>query len=230
MARRLMTRNIYHYQKKLALEAFLIKLLVSLAESLEDHAPYAGIKSSRLGKFLLAANKFNQTIPSEKGIEQHKQRFLSENYANYKELCDYDVFAVVNELAHTKSNHPAAQIAQRIQNRRMPKIIRLDHVNIQAARRMLDEFKTKYHDDFQDWQLTIIKTPHQAYSADADPILVVSEHGVVKPISETSLMINAISDKYESTSFLCMDSEIMNHPEVEKMVKHLMDNEKAATA
>src|SRR5579872_2220934 len=44
MARRLMTRNIYHAQKKLALEQALVQLLASLAESLEYHAPYAGIR------------------------------------------------------------------------------------------------------------------------------------------------------------------------------------------
>src|SRR5476649_1226816 len=38
MARRLMTRNIYHYQKKLALEFFLIQLLVTLAESIETYS------------------------------------------------------------------------------------------------------------------------------------------------------------------------------------------------
>lgn len=44
MARRLMTRNIYHLQKKLAFESFTIKLLQSLAESLDHYAPYAAIK------------------------------------------------------------------------------------------------------------------------------------------------------------------------------------------
>lgn len=223
MARRLMTRNIYHYQKKLALEFFLIKLLQSLAESLENYAPYAEIKATRLGKFLLAANKFNQSIPAEKDHDSYKQKFLAENYANYKELCDYDVFAIVKLLAHTNNNHAAAQIAQRIQNRSMPKIVRLDHAHIQTARHILDDFKTQYRKEFQDWQLAIIKTPHQSYKAEEDPILVRNEQGKVKPISEISIMINAISDKYENTAFLCIDSAIVPHAAIQQIIAKLSE-------
>lgn len=223
VARRLMTRNIYHYQKKLALEFFLIKLLSTLSETLSDYSAFAEIKSSRLGKFLLAVNKFNQTIPGEKDIENHKQKFLAKNYANYKELCDYDVFAAVKILAQTNSDHPAAQIAQRIQNRDMPKIVRLDHVNIQKARHMLDEFKHEHQKDFQDWQLAIIKTPHQSYTIEEDPILVVNERGEVRPINELSIMINAISGKYENTAFLCIDSAIVTNPLIEKFIQKIME-------
>jgi HD superfamily phosphohydrolase len=221
MARRLMTRNIYHSQKKLALEYFLIKLLQTLAESIEDYAAFAEIKATPLGKFLLAANQFNRTIPGENLLDAHKQQFLSENYANYKELCDYDVFAIVRLLAHTNNNHPASQLALRIQNRVMPIIVPLDHVNIQAARHMLEEFKQKHQKTIQDWQLAIIKTPHQSYKAEEDPILVRTEQGKVKPINEISLMINAISDKYENTAFLCVDAGILSHPEIQQLVENV---------
>lgn len=226
VARRLMTRNIYHYQKKLALEYFLIRLLQSLAESLETYAPFAEIKSTRLGKFLLAANKFNQTIPAEKDHHAHQQHFLADNFENYKELCDYDVFAIVKLLAHTKDKHPAALIAERIQKRDMPKIVRLDHVNIQSSRHLLDHFKKEHHGEFQDWQLAIIKTPHQSYKVQEDPILVVNERGVVKPINEISILINAISDKYENTAFLCVDSAIEQQESVQKIIKKLTSEQK----
>ncbi len=83
MARRLMTRNIYHSQKKLAIEYSLIRLLVSLSESLEDHAAYADIRQTRLGKFLQNANAFNQTVKSSDNVEKHKHAFLTEN----RKLC-----------------------------------------------------------------------------------------------------------------------------------------------
>lgn len=92
MARRLMTRNIYHYQKKLALEFFLVKLLQSLAESLETYLPYAPIKKTRLGKFLMAANLLNMATLAGENVNEIKEKFLSENYSDYKELCDYDIF------------------------------------------------------------------------------------------------------------------------------------------
>src|SRR5579862_8315652 len=54
MARRLMTRNIYHSQKKLALESLLVQLLANLAENLEFHPAYFTIRQTRLGQFLTA--------------------------------------------------------------------------------------------------------------------------------------------------------------------------------
>ncbi len=222
MARRLMTRNIYLYQKKLALEFFLIKLLSHLAENIADYPAFATIKTTRLGELLLQANIFNQQIKSAKNIEQHKLAFLTQNYANYKELCDYDVFAIVKLLAATQDPHPAAQIAKRLHYRQMPKIVRLDNIEHKIAEDILSEFKNARHPNIQDWQMTIIKIPHQSYSAEGDPILVVNEHGHVKPLNEMSLMINAISDKYESTAFLCVDSAILDNPNVSHVINKLM--------
>src|SRR5580658_3903718 len=95
MARRLMTRNIYHSQKKLALESLLVQLLASLSENLEFHAAYASIRHTRLGQFLVAANRFNQAVENSRNAAEFKNEFIEQNYPNYKELCDYDVFALI---------------------------------------------------------------------------------------------------------------------------------------
>lgn len=221
MARRLMTRNIYHNQKKLAFEYFLVRLLRSLSESLDHYVPYAEIKNSRLGKFLLRANIFNQTMQAEKNRDAHKQQFLKENFNDYKELCDYDVFSVIKFLAHLDENHAAADLAKRIHYREMPKIIRLDYLDMQMATNIVREFKSECGEQFQDWQITLIKTPHQAYSGIDDPILVVNEHERVMPINEMSLTINAISDKFEHTAFLCVDKRIFDDKKVVQLIEKL---------
>ncbi len=220
MARRLMTRNIYHYQKKLALEFFLIQLLVNLAESIADFSTYESIKNTRLGKFLLQANAFNEIIKDTKNAERHKQQFLSENYKNYRELLDYDIFAVMKELSDMNINHPAALLAQRIQHRQTPKVIRLENLDTQLAEQILTEFKNQ-NKSIQDWQIAIIKNPHQSYSIEDDPIYVLDESGQVKPINEMSLMINAISDKYENSAFLCIDTGIMQHAKLKAIIQKL---------
>lgn len=221
MARRLMTRNIYHHQKKLALEFFLIQLLVSLAESLDDYPAYASIKSTRLGKFLLAANQFNQKIKTEKHAENYRQAFLQNNYADYKELCDYDVFVIIKALAELNDNHSACQIAKRLQYRHIPKIVRLGPAEIATAELLLAEFRKTHANLFQPWQLALIKTPHQSYSIEDDPILIENEHGNVKPLNEISLMINAISDKSEQTAFLCIDKAIFSDPIVKAFIEKI---------
>ncbi len=221
MARRLMTRNIYHHHKKLALEFFLIQLLCHLAESLEEHSAFADIKPTRLGQFLLAANRFNQEAGSTQNIEQLKQHFLEEHYKNYKELCDYDVIQIVKILAQSHNSHPAAEIAKRLHYRHIPKIIRLDFIDIDVAEKMITEFRNTHQNTIQNWQFALIKTPHRAYSIDDDPILIANEQGVARPLNQISLMINAISDKPEHTAFLCIDNEILGDSRVVEFVREL---------
>lgn len=221
MARRLMTRNIYHGQKKLALEFFLVQLLANLAETLEYHRAYRSVQKTKLGQFLLAANHFNQAIRSAKNLEEIKREFLEKNYENYKGLCDYDVFALIKQLADVCDEHPATQIAARLHHRRMPKIVRLDHVDLVNAQMHLREFKAHYQRDFQDWQLALIQTPHQSYSGDEDPILVVNEQGIIKPINDISLMIQAISNKLEHVAFLCADKMIAGDGRVTMLIEKL---------
>lgn len=220
MARRLMIRNIYLNPKKLALEFFLIKLLVILAENLENNAVFLDIKNTRLGNFLISVNRFNQKASSSQQTEELRHQFLKQNYSNYKELCDYDVFAIIKSLAQMDLDHPATQIARRLQFRQMPKIIRLDHINIHSANALLSEFKNKNQHSIQDWQLAIIKTPHQSYTEE-EPILISNELAIVKPLEETSLMINAIQDKLEHSAFLCVDKSIYLNLSVQDFIKTL---------
>ncbi len=221
MARRLMMRNIYLNQKKLALEFFLVKLLTNLAENLEHYAPYAAIKDTRLGHFLCRANQFNQEAKSSSKTETLKKQFLQENFVDYKELADYDVFAIIKVLAQMTVEHPAAQIAKRIHHRQMPKIIRLDPTDIPRAEKILKECKSTQLHDIQDWQLAIIKTPHQSYTIEEDPILILNEYGTVRPLDTLSLMINAIGDKLEHTAFLCIDKMIYETNHVQNLCKEL---------
>jgi len=221
MARRLMTRNIYHSQKKLGLEYFLVKLLAHLAESLEHHSPYAHLRDTRLGQFLIAVNRFNQEVTASKKPDVFKQDFLKKNFSAYKELCDYDIFAVIKELAELDDDSPASQIASRLQKRIMPKVIRLDGVDIENVKARLQELKAKNQQSIEDWQISLIQTPHQSYSEEDDPILVVNEHQQIKPIGAFSLMLNVLSDRLEHLSFLCLDKEIVSDKRIEGFIKSI---------
>lgn len=214
MARRLMTRNMYHGQKKLALEALLVALLVNASETLSNNPAFKSLQETRLGKFLIAANKFNET-------KSDKKEFLKAHYNEYKELCDYDVFSLIKQLAALSDNSAAVQIAKRLQYRRMPKIIRINESRVAHIQKALLDFKKKYMNDFQDWQLMIIETPHQSYSGADDPILVVNESGAIKPLDEFSMMIDAISDKLEHIAFISIDDAIENDPRVIEFIQSI---------
>jgi len=118
-------------------------------------------------------------------------------------------------------SHSASQIATRLHYRKMPKILHIDNSKIKVAEALLKEFKMKHKKDFQAWQLMIIQTPHQAYSGEDDPILVVNEQGSIKPIGEFSFMLNAISDKLEHVAFLCIDDFVINDKRVSTLIKSL---------
>jgi len=218
MARRLMIRNIYYSQKKLALEYYLVKLLAILAKELDSGA-YTEIKNTRLGTFLCRANQFNEAAKTQQDIKRLKQNFLQDCYPIYKELCDYDVFSLINRLVDLRDQRSTSQLAARLQYREIPKIVRLDFMNVSYVEGMVTEFKSSHAKTIQDWQVALIKTPNQSYIADSDPILVVNEQNQICPINERSLMINAISDKYEQTAFLCIDRPLMTHQSVSELLK-----------
>jgi uncharacterized protein len=220
MARRLMMRNIYHLQKKLALEFFLVKLLQNLAEALATYAPFAKLRTSKLGQFLLAVNDFNHKTQAMEKVENHSQDFLQANYPIYKELCDYDIFIVIKQLAAMDDKHPAVLLAKRLQFRRMPKVVHLDDKDITQPEQLLAEFKAQNKNDFQDWQIALIETPHQSYTLE-DPILVNCKNGTTRPINEMSLMIDAMSNKFENTAFLSVDAEIYGDQRVKDFLAKL---------
>lgn len=222
MARRLMTRNIYHGQKKLAIEQFLVELLATLAESLDHYPAFEKIRNTALGAFLLAANRFNQAVssaPNER--DTLRDAFLETHYPIYKELCDYDVFAVIKQLSTLEDTHPSVQLAKRIQYRVMPAMVPLDHTQLAWIQNELDAFKSKHRHQYQDWQLRLIETPHQAYSGEADPILVLSHQGKVRSISEFSIMIDALSDRFEHIAFLAIDKPIAEDKPITDFILHL---------
>lgn len=220
MARRLMARNIYHAQKKLALESLLIDLLVHLSEHLEHHAAYQDMINTPLGQFLIAANRFNHAVIKNENIENIKQNFLTEQYNNYKELCDYDIFKAIRQLVDKDDSEPAVQIARRLHHRMMPIIFRLDQINLQICHDLLNSFKEENKNKYQDWQLKLITTPHQAYTA-YDPILVVNEQNEIHPISDFSITINTLSGKWEHLAFIAIDQVISEDDKIKAFLSHL---------
>lgn len=229
MARRLLTRNICHLQKKLAIEDLLVLLLANLAESLEVHAAFKSIAETRLGTFLMAANRFNQDAKHDKS-KKLTTEFLETNYATYKNLCDYDVYALINQLSEMGDVTPATEIATRLHHRIMPKTVRLDSDSLERVEDELAAFQQKHHKKYQDWQLRLIKSPHQSYSGEDDPILVVNEHGTISTLGDYSIMIDAMSDRLEHSAFLMIDQPIAEDKEVEQFVEHLLTSTHASEA
>jgi len=221
MARRLMTRNIYQSQKKLALEALLIQLLSHIAVSLGEEPRFKALSETRLGQLLIAANQFNLIVKSSNHVELHKKAFIESNYANYKELCDYDVFALIKQLADMNDHHPCSQLAIRLQHRRLPHTRRIESNDLPKVEIALQEFKESNRHRYQDWQILLVRNPHQSYSDEEDPIYVISEQNEIKPISDFSVTINAISNRLEHVAFITIDDAIAENTDIKQFLNHM---------
>ena len=93
-------------------------------------------------------------------------------------------------------------------------------LDTKAIETLIEEFR-KTHASFEPWQLVLIKTPHQAYSGEDDPILIADEQLNAEPLNDMSFIIHAISDKPEHTAFLCIDREKMHDKPVMQFIHKL---------
>ncbi len=194
MARRLMRHNIYFNQKTLALESLLIQMLSLLSQHIHDFPDIAG---TALGIFLSKTYVFNQTDQSKK-ID-----FIQQNYPLFKELSDNDIVFVIKQLAKKDESLPIVQIAKQLYLRQIPHIIYIEPMDVAQIKQSLSALKAEHA--IPDWQLTLIETPLESYATDADPILILNETGIARPLHQQSVMIDAIGDKMEKMTFLCID-------------------------
>lgn len=208
-ARRLMMRNIYHNQKKYAVEFLLIQFLKQLASCIE--AAFPACADTVLGQLLKHANQYNLQFQHAHPTEQDKQRFLIENYPLYKQLTDYDLFLLMRQVIANQPNHPCAHIAKSVYHRHLPKVFPLNKSQYQQAVKILEVYS------YPAWQLSLLRMPHLSYIGDTDPILVQYQE-TVKPLGDMSLMIDALTDKCEETYFLCVERALLATKGVSELV------------
>jgi HD superfamily phosphohydrolase len=221
MARRLMTQNVYQYPKKNACEFFLTEFLKYLAQGLLEDKRFEPVKQKTLAKFIIQVNHFNSEIKTSKNKEKTIQQFLKNNYEFYKTLYDYDVFSVLRECAQMNFDHPAILLAKRIQTRALPKAIAINPNHYEKAKLMVDEVKEKHKNLIDSWQLRILNLPHQSYQAEHDPLLMRDESGKVKHLHERSFILNVLSDRWESSSLVSIDQNILHLTAVKQLCEKL---------
>jgi hypothetical protein len=190
-----------------------------LALAVMEDANFASLKQNQLILFLQQMNLFNQKIKSTKNKQKLKEEFVTQNYALYKNLFDYDVFTLIRLLASWEIKHPAVEIAKRLHKRCLPKEFHISEENVAKAQELIDNFKQKA--TIQDWQLTLLQLPHLSYQMSQDPILLRDSSGNIKYLHDNSLMIHSLSDKYESVYIVCVDAEIIAKPAIKKLLQIL---------
>ena len=216
-ARRLMIRNIYYHPKKLALEFLLVEFLKLLSDELIVEFPE--LLDSSLGVFLKNVNQFNKNKHKKQGLhEQDKQGFLEENYHLYRHLTDYDVFIVMRAVAESQKNSDCVELARRLYYRHLPQVYPLNQQQYHKAREVIARLQ------LPSWQLALLSCPSQSYQGNTDPILV-KYHNSVKPLSDVSLMVSALSDKFENYYYLSVDVSLLGHMSLKSLLKEIEEED-----
>ncbi len=221
MARRLMIRNVYQHGKKCGAEFFMQNFLQELANGLANDKLFSNLEATALLQFLQKMNVFNEQLTTTKDKQALIKHFVRDNYYLYKQLCDYDIFLLIRELATWEDKHPAVALAKRLQNRILPKVIPLNSQHVAAAEALIKEFALKF--SVPDWQLSIITLPHSSYTLSEDPILVQESTGALKHLHKESLMVDALSDKSENHYLACIDQLLISRKEGEKLYNALRE-------
>ncbi|MGD9107652.1 MAG: HD domain-containing protein [Gammaproteobacteria bacterium] len=222
MARRLMIRNVYQNGKKHGVEYLLKEFLHHLANDVAHQEKFLKLEGyNSLVHFLQNVNHFNQHANKTKNLEPVVNSFLHENYKLYKELCDYDILAMIRYLAGLDSDHATILLAKRLQHRILPKILYVHEKHVKHADAIVKEFKQHNRKAIDDWQIALLKLPHLSYAVNKDPILVRDFSGTANYLHDNSMMISAISDKYESAYLVVIDAEIINRTQVVDLIERL---------
>ncbi|MBU1629073.1 MAG: HD domain-containing protein, partial [Gammaproteobacteria bacterium] len=208
MARRLMMRNVYQNGKKYCSEFLLREFLKLLARAIHEEDAFLQLDQSPLVQFLKSVNTFNEKALKTKNRKRLINQFLKSNYSLYKNLCDYDIFSMIRSLAKSNAHHPVIELAKRLHNRRVPRVLYIDPHQIAEAREIIEHFRKKQK--IQDWQIALLELPHLSYEMNHDPILIRNFFGATRFLHDDSLMIHAISDKSEYLYLLSIDAEISN--------------------
>jgi HD superfamily phosphohydrolase len=208
MARRLMIRNIYHHQKKFAIENLLMRLFKLLATHYKE--PFlAEVGESVLGQFIARAADYNHMIADEGITPENRAAFFQENFELYSQLRDYHVSALIAQLAEMDDDHDVIELAKRVHYRRLPEIFAINESQIGEVTKVIAAAKQK-SEGIRDWQLQMVNTPQLAYSIEEDPIFVLNKSARVYPLSDISPVVCSLSGSYESNCSLFVDTEVMD--------------------
>ncbi|MEM9242469.1 MAG: HD domain-containing protein [Pseudomonadota bacterium] len=220
LARRLMTRNVYQHQKKHSAENLLVHFLKYLSHGLERDQRFAEIKRKTLAQFIMRVNAFNDAVKKSSHKTKIIKAFLRDNFQHYKQLYDYDIFSMIRHCANLEGDHPAAEIARRLQQRQLPKTFRIDAKHYTQMKNTIAELKQK-NNKIKDWQIQILNLPSSSYSGNRDPILINSSNNKVKKLHDQSLIINALSNQWEHISLVAIDQLLLDQPAIIKLRRKL---------
>lgn len=223
-ARRLMFRNIYQHGKKYGSEIYLQEFLKQLSIALVNEPVLVKSMHNPLANFLRQLYLFNYAAETTKDIPSLIQKFIDDNYHLYSKLCDYDVLAMIRELANWDLSHPVITLAKRLHQRKLPKVWQIAKHKIDSAEQIFIEWQQSAT-EFAPWQIMISRLPSLSYEKGHDPILIADGyHQGVGYLHDDSLMVDALANESEDIALIIIDAAIIQHAKVQQLYNHLRES------
>lgn len=199
LARRLMNRGVYNHPLALLYETLVVILLDKILESVEalDHLPEGILKV-----FLTLCHHFKHRLLS-------KEEFIHRAYPSYKKLVDYDVWALIREIACDEDGlwpQEIQSIAHLLYARTKPyKIVRLNkrhqEVDEKTARKLIEKKGLK------NWELMLLSASVQTYQDGESPLFIKEEGRSSSDLTKHSQIMHYLGGREEQYRYLAVHKD-----------------------
>lgn len=228
MARRLMTKNIYHHLKIKIAENILGKFLHESMEFCENTKLQKYSFPKNIIEFLSLTKKLHSSKLSESD-------FIGKAFKSYSTLTDFDIWNMIRTIAMSSSlkEKKICQLAERLFYRNLPKCYIINNENYEVISSSIKEEQKKLG-AANAWKIGIENISVKTYKTDKDPILV-HENDKIHGVDIHSKILSSLHNSEENYSYIWIDKEIYEKKSISKLLnnfrkKGLIKNESSADA
>jgi HD superfamily phosphohydrolase len=216
MARRLMTKSIYHHPT--------VSLLQFLTMCFLKESCIAIHESSVQALCPMPLRKFLEGLELYRRNKLTKADFMQSYFPEYRILTDHSVYQWIETTALYENEFPQniSELGKKLYYRRLPRIFRILKHRGDTLR---NEVTNLLNDQgLKDWQIGLIENSFTTYKNSSELILV--KNSDISEVSKYSSLINGLANHEEASAFLYVDSSLLDKKPINALVNGLKNKQK----
>lgn len=208
MNRRLMTQNIYYHKVVKGFEHVFACWLGRLCDVV-DHSELNGLVSDRLRGFVRVLHKLIDEAGGDVDRVDEK-RILEDGFHYYAELCDYDFWFSMRNIANaTNGDHRLRELSRRFLNRETPLMIPISGEHI-CAEREVARFEHLGDESDKRCDIFVCELDFEMYKTHKKPIVIIDEAARPQPVQDRSEVLRRMGDAFEKKYYLFIGRQYFN--------------------
>tara|TARA_R110002095_G_scaffold63947_2_gene53930 strand:- start:994 stop:2298 length:1305 start_codon:yes stop_codon:yes gene_type:complete len=200
LARRLMTRGIYNHSLVLLYETLIIIFLEKVVDDVET---IEKLSQDVLKDFLTDCHGFRKNLLS-------KSDFIYRAYPSYSKLVDYDIWALVREVAcgsPGKWSQGLVEIATLLYTRHKAyRVVRLNQrhkdVDDKTAQKVMKKYKLSH------WQLIVLRGSVETYQGVKSPLYIKEKGRAASDLTKHSNIMHYLGGQEEQYRYLAIHNDV----------------------